>query len=471
MNISIDRKISAWLFVLSSLVYFSTTGGHLYCYDEEVMFQVTRSIVLKRSFDIPDTPNHRLYGMLGEDGKLYSKFGLGESMAGIPLFIVSRIIANPIFPDGGPYIINLEYGITSLTNIWVCALGVSIFFLFLRRFGFSVYLSFIASLFYGFTTMILPYSKYFFSEPYTLLTLMVASYFAVGINRNLDNHPAWCGLFLGLSVMGRIEILTLIPVFLWYLIPVKSIKQNIWRLVSFLLPLILIGGVMMLYNWIRFRSILQTGVIGSDPYDKFDNPLYVGLYGMLFSPGKSIFLYSPFFLLLFWGIKPAIESYKREAIFMSLLILITFILHSKWHSWMGGWSWGTRRLLVVHPFLAWFSCLGLNRFISCRKKGLVFITLLFIAGMAVQIISVSVNFMDYIRSVPDFDWTNYYPRYAPLFGYIPFLLRIGKPDILLSKILFVLPGWLSIVLTSIYISIILFTSKKIHNLVMLSESK
>ena len=71
-------------------------------------------------------------------------------------------------------------------------------------------------------------------------------------------------------------------------------------------------------------------------------------YGLLFSPGKSVFLYSPVLLLAVAG-WPAF--YRRHAPLASALVALWLLLLVSLRAsvWTGGLTWGPRFLLPLLP--------------------------------------------------------------------------------------------------------------------------
>jgi hypothetical protein len=92
-----------------------------------------------------------------------------------------------------------------------------------------------------------------------------------------------------------------------------------------------------------------------------------GFAGQLLSPSRGLFIYSPFFLFLFWHPKhnwlktPAWLRYQLAAVLALLLI------NAQWWQWYGGWSYGYRMLADAAPAL----CLALLPILelAARSRG------------------------------------------------------------------------------------------------------
>jgi hypothetical protein len=117
---------------------------------------------------------------------------------------------------------------------------------------------------------------------------------------------------------------------------------------------------------------------------------------MLFSPGKSIFLYAPPLILSIF-LWPRLHR-RHPPLAKSLLILTFSVLffYGAWWSWHGGWVWGPRFLVPLVPL--W--CLSWGE-IPARRWWIGTAFVLFIFGLAIQIPGA---------------FTSIIPHYAEVFG-------------------------------------------------------
>jgi hypothetical protein len=86
--------------------------------------------------------------------------------------------------------------------------------------------------------------------------------------------------------------------------------------------------------------------------------LAVGIAGLLFSPGKSIFLYLPLALLSVVCFRRFMACYPSEAAFVAVLSGLWLLLHAKLASWFGGWGWGPRHFITIAPVLVLPACVA-----------------------------------------------------------------------------------------------------------------
>lgn len=103
------------------------------------------------------------------------------------------------------------------------------------------------------------------------------------------------------------------------------------------------GIVALLFAWYSssfYGSILALGQ--GQPLTWFSGSVIPNIFGLLFSPGRGLFVYTPLFLLAFPALarlykKKSDLSYSDHLILLLFFSLIPFLLiYSKWSVWWGG---------------------------------------------------------------------------------------------------------------------------------------
>lgn len=139
------------------------------------------------------------------------------------------------------------------------------------------------------------------------------------------------------------------------------------------MPLVLAGAAapaaaLAAYNAFYFGSLSATGY--GPELVRFQTPLAEGVLGLLASPNRGLFVFSPVLLFALPGVlftwRPAdsttvrgVEAEPRAALrAMSLAALGTLVLFAKWNAWDGGWCYGCRMLADILPLLALFAGAG-----------------------------------------------------------------------------------------------------------------
>ena len=169
-----------------------------------------------------------------------------------------------------------------------------------------------------------------------------------------------CGLALGAATWcrptGAIVVLT---VGAWLLLRDRR------ALVAFVLAGMPLAMALAAYNYYYFGSPLQFGQLqmqhvalektGSTVM--WQTPLLEGLRGLLLSPSRGLFVYSPFLAFCGWGMVRAWREPSLAALRpISLAIAAIWSLEALHYDWWGGWAYGYRHIVdtatLLVPFLA-----------------------------------------------------------------------------------------------------------------------
>lgn len=167
---------------------------------------------------------------------------------------------------------------------------------------------------------------------------------------------AYCGFALACAVFCRpTSAVVVLAVGLHLLL---SNRRACWRFAAAGMPIALLLGA---YNWsylgspFTFGQSLQgdfaQGFTGSA--DLWQTPLFTGLTGVLFSPSRGLFVYSPVLVFSVWGawrcVRDPQYAFLRPA---AIATAVTVVLISKYYAWWGGWSYGYRLLVDTAPLLS-----------------------------------------------------------------------------------------------------------------------
>jgi hypothetical protein len=411
-------------------VYLLSFSGRITSSDGLAMFAVTESAV-KRG----DVSTDQMWTFFGTksapapDGEVYSKYGYGTSLLAAPLYAIALYV--PFF------------GLMSLTVLSsAIAVAVAGAFLYLaaRRLRFSVAVAIATTLLFGLATPAWVYAKEFWSEPFALATLFAAFYFllAYRAERGLP-QAALAGIGLGLAIAIRTTNLLLLPLYVWYAfwMPSHTIgrqkkdekKQKVdWRGVFwFVLPLLGFVAAIFFYNAMRFGNPLTTGYRADE---NFRNNIFLGAYGLLFSPGKGLLVYAPFLAALPFGIWQFYKRFRRELVFAVLLFTVYCLLFSTWYYWWGGTNWAARFLVPTLPFLVLLCAPFLELLFEppplVSRFALYALRFIFALLVAISFVNelagVSVHSLTYrlalLKNFPNADWDSIFqPALSPLIGH------------------------------------------------------
>jgi len=382
------------LFVAILLAYALFTSGTVRSYDGAVMLAVTRSMVLRGSFEVPDLPGCKV----GVNGKRYARYGIGTSLAALPWFLAGQFAANLVSDDLVADDIVSEFAV-SWFNPVITALGCVVLYLLAVEVGLAAPVAAGCALIYAFGTGAFVQMKDFNSEPLAGLLLMAAVYHLLVLRK----HPSWrraavAGACVGGLLLVRIACGVAIPVLLLGLIWIaldEGWRSRIMRwLVAFGVPIVAAVALIAAYNYVRFGSPAEFGY----PSDNLVLKFWWGLGVNLFSPRAGLFLYNPVMLAFPIG-AVLLWRWNRQA---TVLFVLLFVSHLVIYSLVaypeGGHSVGNRYLLVTVPYLVVFVGVVMQK---CRRRSCrVAIGALIAVSVLVQLPLVYIN--------PSY----YYARYA-----------------------------------------------------------
>lgn len=166
---------------------------------------------------------------------------------------------------------------------------------------------------------------------------------------------------------------------------------------------ILLGGFgLLFFNWIRFGSVLDFGYQD----EGFLPHLADGLYGLLLSPGRSIFLYSPLLTLAIPGVWMFLKKDKALTLAAASTVVLYILMTASWHSWDGGWSWGSRLLTPILPVLGFLSAPVID-FAWGRRSDFAVVLVLALLGFVIQLLALAVNPLEVLVNAVTFGGVEY----------------------------------------------------------------
>jgi 4-amino-4-deoxy-L-arabinose transferase-like glycosyltransferase len=373
-------------------VYLLTFSGVYHSSDEISMLVATDSLARRGALDIELVRwMGEQQGSFGPDGHLYSRKGIGTTLATLPCYWLAL---------QSEQLGNVQTAM--LTNAAVTALTGLLLFLMLQRLNYGRGVALAAALAFGLGTMAWPYARYLFSESLAGLGLIASAYFLL---RYRDQPgPArllLAGAGLGMALLARLNNAIVAP-FLGLVLLAYLYQQHgrQWR--SYLRPVILFGLPVLAalvvtgwYNWARFGSPLTTGYL---PQETFSTPFFEGLYGLLLSPGRGLFWYNPLLFAALLGWPAFFRQHRTEALLAGAVVLSNVAFYASWFLWWAGHAWGPRFLVTVLPFAALplaavFQAAARRRWIWAGLAALA------LASLAVQVLGVAVDFNLYLEDL------------------------------------------------------------------------
>lgn len=359
MSAADDRRWCRAVGLCAVLLFALTASGKPTSWDGTVMMDVAYRLWYLGRWDIAITPQELPaalrtkyvpwgVGMRGPDGRQYSAYGPGFSLAAVPLVAVADGLARLSGADPPLFVVYFVNAITTGASCGaVAALALAL--------GLSRRRALLAAAAFGFATFAWVYAKFDFSEPLCTLCLVCAVHRLVRYDAEGHAfHLVLAGLWSGAALLTRVAAVIALPVLLAMV--QATVAQR--RSGGFVAASAALGAGLVpaavglaLYNALRTGMVLSTGYTGGGVYF-FGNPLSVGVPGLLWSLHQGIAVYAP--LSLLWPlavVRMARCDPGRVRVFLALPIVF-LLFHAKLIGWHGGPTWGPRYLHSVLPFLA-----------------------------------------------------------------------------------------------------------------------
>ncbi len=416
-----------WLFVGFLGIYWTFMGGHLYTGDARTLAATARSLLAGDGFAIPFEPGHG--GTHAEDGKFYGQYGLGAVVTALPCIALGDMLPGETPPDPTRDRLASDFPFTML-NAPFAAGSVAMLHGCLITLGFSGLTAILTALTCGLGTMLWPYAGRDFTEPQATFLLLLAFHQILLMARDGKGLRAvLAGAAIGYGILTKVYIVVLAPLFLFQTwISAGDSKRNV---AAFCAPAGVACLIVAWYNHHRFGSPFITGY--ATDVQNTHIPLPHGLYGLLFSSGKSFFLYNPPLLLAPFAAARFHQRDRAGSRFVWLLTAIHLLFFGIQQNWDGDWAWGPRYLLPLAVFLLIPAAEVIERMLggSARRTGLqAAVAACLVLGVSIQILGVAVSPNDYVRFLAE--QKSRLGDYLPEYGnkvYVPYHHHHWNPDL------------------------------------------
>ncbi len=391
--------------------------GHFFTVDELQLYDQTRAIWEQHNLAVPRQLN-TIQGLKGRD---YSPYNIGQSILALPFYGLGKAahwaldkagargwietFAGPIVGEGR-WGGQIEIFAVSLFNPVAVAAIVAVFFLFNRSLGVEPAWAAISAAMLGVSTHVAGFSSGFFQHPAEALFLLLTFYFLFRDAQNQNRRARLiAGILAASMLLIRPSAIVLIPALAFY---AWWIRRETAAVIEFLIPVGTAIAVIMAVNYSKWGSFAYSGGYGNASAI-FPTPILVGIYGYLFSPGASLFIFTPLLILAPLYFKPFARIYPKETVAIATVSLSYLFFYSKAVNWHGQWCFGPRYLMALVPIL--LLPLGLWLQHAGREK-LVAVAVLVAVGMYIEVLHFAVN-VSYVYYHERYDTLN--PQYSQIF--------------------------------------------------------
>ena len=376
--------------------YLAVQRGELDSFDGKAMASVAQNLLLHHS--VKECCN--AFGAYPRDPGPYAKEGIGYSLLLTPLWHFQLTRGNP---GGAAWLGLANPFLLTVTTVVIAKTGLVL--------GWRRSSAVLAALAFALLTMAPIYSAEFFAEPgVTLGTALVILGFAVWQERVVPG-ALLLGLGIALATLFRPDSIVLLGLTVPLMALFHSRAVLVAKLRSWLpclaLPIGLTLAWTLYYNSLRYGNPFQLGYSGAYDFRGFSTPLIRGIALLVWSPGKSFFVYSPILLAAIPGFALLWRRRRSLAIVIAVVFASRILLYARWWTPEGGNSWGPRFLLPLCAVLAIplgeaFEHLHEMR-THARRAAIAGLGVLAAMSAVVQFSSLVVSYRDVFKGLYDFN--------------------------------------------------------------------
>jgi hypothetical protein len=385
---------AALLWVGCSAVYFLTSPGRIDMFDGGIRHDVTESLI---DIGVPAVRDPWFPGLPGRGGYRYAWYELGSSVAAIPFVLLGGRL--------GHRSLEAKQFAFSMTSVPFAAGAVALVFLIYGRLGLSIRRALSWSLVVAFGTLLWPYAGSSFDAALQAFWLTLAIWAIV--EALTSSSKAWAVVSgAAFAVLVNVQEAYVVlggSMLAVYPFTIAALRKRLSRSVIYVAGAGLTVGVLLIFaaNAYRYGNPLETGrVVTGGEIPVLGDPL-IGLFGLAFSPAKSILLYSPTVILGLIGLRRLVTGDPERFMPIPACLAIHLALVSSLRFWAGEWAWGPRYLVATVPLVS----LGLPfAWPEGEKRQLKW--LICGAALTVQLLAISVDHQRYYfeRSFEPFFW-------------------------------------------------------------------
>lgn len=348
---------SALLLFLAVLTGYLANGRTIGAGDTLPARYLPWSLLLQQNFDLDefsvlyDEKARQMFPLLDgipyylqyRRGHYLTAYTPGPSVLALPIYAVPILLGTPPEPGWASRLEKLSAAI--ITALSVVFLFRALQELVSRGWALGI------ALIYAFGTSSLSVSSQgLWQHGPSQLCLAVLLYCLVRGLRE-ERYLGYAGFAMTAAVaMRSTDLLLVLPVAVWILYTHPSLSP---RFALFALPPV---AGLALYNLVLFGAATAGSGNTTAPIWAFFSqiPLHEGLSGMLLSPSRGLFVYSPVFLFSLLGCIVVWRRGPWAFRSLSLGIPLAVLVVSKWFLWSGGHSWGPRLLADTGPLFCFF---------------------------------------------------------------------------------------------------------------------
>lgn len=389
-----DRRLAFAIFLAVFALYLVTSSREPAWGDARGMWEVATRLVDDGAISIStrwpeDIPP-------GRDGKYYGIAPIGPSLVHVP-GVIALGASHAIEPRNDGLVRPLA---THLAPSAMGALACTLLFLLLRDLGIRRRTASTCAAILAVSTTTWVYARMPYSEIVQLACFLGLFRYVLRVvdaRGSPTRHDAiWLGIWAGCLVNTKYVFAAAIVgaavLIAW---TYRKRRPELLRVLGWAAlagaPFLVLA---LAYNYLRWGSITATGY---EPYLEmyFGGSVFDGAWGMLASPNKSAFLYSPPLVLAVLAMPRAFRAVPRLGHAMLVMVVPVFVVYATYRSWSGDYAWGPRFFVWAVPVvlipIAWFVDASASKL---RRAILVTVCAI---GVGVQVLGAALYWDHFIR--------------------------------------------------------------------------
>jgi hypothetical protein len=391
-------RIGVFLLVLA--VYLLSSPGRIDSFDSQWRYEVTRNLINHHQPDVRDPALvHNELALRGPHGAMYTRYSAAASITTIPWVVAGRSIGGDN-SETERFVFSLVSAFFgAFTSLLLLGFYFDLGLSRRRAVGWTLAASF-ASLLWPLSCTTLDNIQHAF---FVLASLRLARQSA---QRTSIPLALVAGVVGGVLVNYQEAFGFVLPMLALATLKSDMRRASLTRYAVYGVGALLGVLAWMFYNYLRLGTPFDSGKLDTTSTHHppvFGNPL-IGALSLLFSPGRSVFLYSP---TLFLGVLGFGALWRRER-WLAIAIVATSMVHfaiiSSLTFFAGDWCWGPRYLGCLLPLWAIaapFAITTPSRSTIARA--------LIVASLCVQLLGVSVEHTVFFinHQMPTYFWYRY----------------------------------------------------------------
>lgn len=398
MSTSVARarrdSLLLWLVAFGVMAtYLAVQRGALDSWDGKAMASVGQNLVKHGS--LKECCNG--FGSYPHDPGPYAKAGIGYSLVLAPLWLLQL----GSDPHGAAWLGLANPLLLTATTVVIAKTGLLL--------GWRRSAAVLSALAFALLTMAPLYSAEFFSEPGVTFgsSLMVLGF--VVWHERLGAGALLVGTGTAVGILFRPDSILILGLIVPLLALFHSRDELVakWRtwLPRLAVPVGLAVAWTVWYDSLRYGNPFKLGYSGVYDTEGFSTPLLRGVGELVWSPGKSFFLYSPILIAALPGLVWLSRRRRPLTVVIVAMCVLRVGFYARWYTPEGGNSWGPRFLLPLCAVLAIplgeaFEHLHTLRD-RARRTALVTVGGLAAVSFVVQLSSLLVSYRDVFPGIGD----------------------------------------------------------------------